>query len=208
VKKFCPVCNIEKDQSQFQKQKGGKNGLRALCTLCKRQARKNYYQQNKEKELKLNKRWVNKNKEKVQRFRLDYRKRPKYKAYQKKYRTEHRKERAAYQSKLEKENISYRIASRLRHRLYTALKANKTSKSYSVMYLLGCDMNIFKEYLSDKFKEGMSWENYGAWHIDHIKPCALFDLTDIQEQKKCFHYSNLQPLWAEENLHKNTKIID
>ena len=50
--------------------------------------------------------------------------------------------------------------------------------------------------------EGMSWENHGDWHVDHIRPCCSYDLTIEEEQKKCFHYTNLQPLWAEENLSK------
>ena len=51
----------------------------------------------------------------------------------------------------------------------------------------------------------MSWDNYGDWHIDHIRPCCSFDLSKIEEQEKCFHYSNLQPLWAEENMTKGGK---
>ena len=56
-----------------------------------------------------------------------------------------------------------------------------------------------------KFVSGMSWENYGKWHIDHIKPCASFNLLEEDEQKKCFHYTNLQPLWAKDNLKKGGK---
>lgn len=51
----------------------------------------------------------------------------------------------------------------------------------------------------------MSWDNFGEWYIDHIKPCCSFDLTDIEQQKKCFHYTNLQPLWAIDNLKKSGK---
>jgi hypothetical protein len=58
------------------------------------------------------------------------------------------------------------------------------------------------------FTEGMSWDNYGEWHIDHILPCSSFDLADIEQQKICFNYKNLQPLWAEDNLRKGAKIID
>tara|TARA_R110000751_G_scaffold131998_3_gene234420 strand:- start:438 stop:656 length:219 start_codon:yes stop_codon:yes gene_type:complete len=68
-------------------------------------------------------------------------------------------------------------------------------------------------HLEDQFQDGMSWENYGrpngdyleGWHIDHIKPCALFNLEDASQQKECFHYTNLQPLWAEDNLSKGDK---
>jgi len=52
----------------------------------------------------------------------------------------------------------------------------------------------------------MSWNNHGEWHIDHIKPCTSFDLSKLSEQKKCFHYKNLQPLWAKDNLSKGAKI--
>lgn len=73
------------------------------------------------------------------------------------------------------------------------------------MELTGCELNVLKEFLESKFKQGMSWENHGEWHIDHIKPCCKFDLEDEEEQKKCFHYTNLQPLWAKENLSKGGK---
>ena len=52
----------------------------------------------------------------------------------------------------------------------------------------------------------MTWENHGKWHVDHIKPCCTFDFSKEEEQKKCFHYTNLQPLWAEENLVKAGKV--
>jgi len=70
------------------------------------------------------------------------------------------------------------------------------------MKLVGCSIDFLKQHLENKFKPGMSWKNYGKWHIDHIRPCASFDLRKPAEQKKCFHYSNLQPLWAKENLVK------
>lgn len=63
-----------------------------------------------------------------------------------------------------------------------------------------------KEYLKNwlklQFKEKMSFENYGTWHIDHIRPCSSFDLSLSEHQEACFHYTNLQPLWAKENLKK------
>ena len=70
------------------------------------------------------------------------------------------------------------------------------------------DRKGVKGFLEAKFKEGMTWENHGEWHIDHIKPCVSFNLLDENEQKKCFHYTNLQPLWASENLSKGCKYID
>jgi len=71
--------------------------------------------------------------------------------------------------------------------------------------LLGCTVEELRAHLEKQFKRGMSWSNYGRWHIDHIRPCASFDLTDPEQQRICFHYSNLQPLWAEENMRKGAK---
>jgi hypothetical protein len=72
---------------------------------------------------------------------------------------------------------------------------------------MGADIETVKKHLESLFKKGMSWENHGneGWHIDHIIPCAAFDLTDPKQQKKCFHYTNLQPLWAKDNLSKGDK---
>jgi hypothetical protein len=63
-------------------------------------------------------------------------------------------------------------------------------------------------YLESHFKTGMTWENHGkfGWHIDHIIPCASFDLTDLEQQKKCFHYTNFQPLWWRENILKSDNL--
>jgi len=73
------------------------------------------------------------------------------------------------------------------------------------MRLVGCSMEQLRKHLEEQFAAGMSWENYGKWHMDHIKPCASFDLSREAEQHKCFHYTNLQPLWAKDNLRKSAK---
>ena len=68
------------------------------------------------------------------------------------------------------------------------------------------DIKQLKQHLKKQFKKGMSWDNYGKWHIDHIKPCASFNLDDTEEQRRCFNFSNLQPLWVKDNLQKGSKI--
>jgi hypothetical protein len=78
-------------------------------------------------------------------------------------------------------------------------------KRCKTMELTGCSLEELTQYIESKFITGMSWENYGEWHIDHIRPCASFNLEDIEEQKKCFHWSNLQPLWAKDNLRKGSR---
>ena len=74
--------------------------------------------------------------------------------------------------------------------------------------MLGCSFEFLRNYIESKFLEGMTWENHGyyGWHIDHIIPCSSFDLSIKENQFKCFHYTNLQPLWAFENLSKGDKV--
>lgn len=77
------------------------------------------------------------------------------------------------------------------------------------MELIGCSIEHLKEHIEKQFVEGMNWENWSfyGWHIDHIRPIASFDLSDPAQVKECFHYSNLQPLWAKDNLSKGDKFI-
>ena len=80
------------------------------------------------------------------------------------------------------------------------------AKSNHTLEMIGCSAIELKDYIESKFQDGMSWENYGreGWHIDHIRPCASFDLSDPKQQEECFHYENLQPLWAKDNLSKGS----
>lgn len=142
-----------------------------------------YYSRNREKLLIDKKRYDNNpvNKEKR-------------KAYIREY---NRKQRLLNRSYKIKDNISRRIRGAIRHGY----------KNTNTLELLGCSIEELKIHLEKQFRDGMSWNNYGmyGWHIDHIKPCSAFDLTDLEQQKICFHYSNLQPLWAAENLSKGNK---
>ena len=92
------------------------------------------------------------------------------------------------------------IAHNLRIRLIHALKG--ASKSASATKLIGCTMDDCRQHLENQFEEGMTWDNHGEWHIDHRRPCASFDLVNEEEQIMCFHYTNLQPLWAADNISK------
>lgn len=98
-------------------------------------------------------------------------------------------------------NPNYKIAQRVRSRISNLMRG--TLKAACSSDLLGCSIEELKVHLASHFVGGMSFDNYGEWHIDHIKACATFDLTDLEQQKICFHYSNLQPLWALDNLKKN-----
>lgn len=100
----------------------------------------------------------------------------------------------------------FRITRCLRTRICAAVKRVGSAKSVKTATLIGCSVVGFKAYLEARFQKGMSWENYGEWHIDHIRPCASFDLMDPEQQAICFHYTNLQPLWAVDNLRKGAKV--
>lgn len=102
-------------------------------------------------------------------------------------------------------NPEYKIKRNLRRRINLALKDQGMIKDESLTQYLGCTIPELKKYLETKFLEGMNWDNYGKWHVDHITPCANFDLTIIENQKRCFQYTNLQPLWAKDNLAKGAK---
>lgn len=94
----------------------------------------------------------------------------------------------------------FKIVHLLRSRVDQALRGRVQSKH--TLELLGCGIADLKAHLEKQFQPGMTWENQGEWHIDHIRPCASFDLTNPAQQESCFNYTNLQPLWAEGNLKK------
>lgn len=114
------------------------------------------------------------------------------------------KERLRQYDKMKRaQDPSYRLACVLRCRVRAALSGR--SKSASASALLGCSIQSFKIYLESNFQNGMTWENYGEfWEIDHIIPCALFDLSIAEHQKRCFHFSNQQPLTVSDNRKKHT----
>lgn len=97
---------------------------------------------------------------------------------------------------------NYRIGNRLRSRLWHAVEQCGGAKSAKTMELVGCTIPELRQHLESLFTDGMSWENIGKWHIDHKMPCAMFDLSKPEEQRKCFLWSNLQPLWEKDNLSK------
>lgn len=101
-------------------------------------------------------------------------------------------------------SIEQKLRARLRQRLYRAL--NQGYKIGSAISNLGCSIEFLRIYLEHKFQNGMTWENYGEWHIDHIVPLSNFNLSNEDELLKACHYTNLQPLWAKDNLSKSNKF--
>jgi hypothetical protein len=99
-------------------------------------------------------------------------------------------------------DLNFKLATLLRGRLNKAIRGNQ--KTGSAVKDLGCSVAELKTYLESKFQPGMTWYNYGrdGWHIDHIKPLSRFDLSDTSQFLEACHYTNLQPLWAEDNISK------
>jgi len=94
------------------------------------------------------------------------------------------------------------ITGRLRGRVYSALLSQGVCRRTDVGKLIGCSIDFYKKYLALKWAKGMSWNNYGKWEVDHIRPCALFDLSREEDRLACFHYSNTRPLWKAENMRR------
>ena len=109
---------------------------------------------------------------------------------------------------LRKTDINYHLSEVLRSRLLSAIKrSNKLNynKVGSAVRDLGCSLEQLKTHLESRFSPGMTWDNHGEWHIDHIRPLSKFDLTDRKQLKEACHYSNLQPLWRHDNLSKSNR---
>ena len=95
---------------------------------------------------------------------------------------------------------AHMVACNLRRRLSRQMRAAVPRQS-----MCGCSTAVLRDYLEGLFSGGMCWENYGEWHIDHIRPCASYDLTDAEQVRECFHYTNLQPMWALDNIRKGAR---
>jgi len=110
----------------------------------------------------------------------------------------------AYERKRRAESIEYRLRHNLRRRIPNAIRQGV--KAGSAIRLLGCTIDYFKDYIAARFRPGMTWDNYGEWHLDHIKPLASFDLTDLDQMVIACYYTNMQPLWAADNMRKGARF--
>lgn len=222
--KTCRRCGVEKPVSDFNKL-GWKHGSkpRTECRACQSNRFKEFYNKNAEEQRARVRVYMSNNSEK----RAEYRKKnsERDKAYKKQYRKDHaeeikeysklvkvrRNESGYYNSYVKKKSatdIQFRLKRVLRSRLRCAIKDNL--KTGSAVRDLGCSVDFLKEYIEKQFKPGMTWENWGyrGWHLDHIKPLALFKLEDRNEFLTACHYTNLQPLWGLENILKSDTYVE
>lgn len=192
IKKKCYSCQKTKLPKHFYVSVHTKDGLSKKCIKCVALCGKNFRDKNPNYAAQYNKKYYQKN---MGRLRLSI------KQYVK---DNPEKIDIARRIRDKKNYPKLRFKKLLSDRLRKALKRGGASKTRRTHILIGCSIQELRDFLESKFTTGMSWENYGEWHIDHKKPCAAFDLSDENQQLQCFHYSNLQPLWAKDNRGKDS----
>lgn len=209
--KRCCSCKVEKDFSLFHKSRSNDDGYKPACKECRKIESTKRYAKHSESIKEYTQNYRNDNPKKNQEY---YQENQEYFINYREANLEHHRE----WRKINRKNINTRrkiyldnnpsakIAARCRSRVSEAIKQQSATKYKNCVDLLGCSFEELKTHLESQFTKGMTWENYGKWHIDHIKPCKSFNLTENSEQIKCFHFSNLQPLWAIDNIKKGCKI--
>ncbi len=179
-----------------------------------REKRKVRYSSNPDKIIKRSRAWVEANIEHAQ-------------EYQKRYRAKNKAKMAAYFSAHSKANrekinarnrintakrnatdLNFRLRKLLACRIQAAVRNQYGCKALRTMELIGCTVEHLRKHIETQFKPGMSWDNWAidGWHIDHIRPCASFDLKDPIQQAECFNFKNLQPLWWLDNIRKSDSL--
>ena len=208
--KRCRKCNIEKKIDLFGNDKKAKDGLKSACKSCTKQYQREYDAiyavKNKEAIIEKNRKFYIKNIEiiKVKQKEYAFNNKEKIKEYLKTNRVSINKWHAQYTKNKRKNNPLFKLSCNIRNLIAISLKNNGYTKKSKTNKYLGCTYEVFKEYLENKFTQGMTWENQGKWHLDHIYPVSL--AKDEQEIIKLNHYTNFQPLWAIDNIRKSNKI--
>jgi hypothetical protein len=179
----CTICGKSKPLTEFYTRF-------YRCKPCYKQSKA--YNKAKEKVTEYNKTWVQDNQEKITEYRSNFH--TKNPNYRKDY----------FKSRRSKDEM-FRIAQNLRNRLGNTIRAKNYTKQNGMTEILGLTWNELEIYLSSRFDNGMSWDNYGEWEIDHIVPLA--SASTIEEVEALCHYTNLQPLWKSENRTKSNKIV-
>lgn len=264
--KKCTKCNIEKELSDFSKNKSSKDGLRPSCKSCvkeyyksnadtikeynkehykanadkKNKQSKKYYKSNADKIKECKKKYHKANANKIKEYKKEYQKEnaDKIKEWQKEYRKANADKIKEYQKKYQKENADKINKCKKEYQKANADKINKhtkkrrktdplfkltgsirnlirgsfkrgiknLAKSKRTEEILGCSIPFFCNYIKGQFKKGMTLENHGEWHLDHIKPVSV--ATTEEEVIELNHYTNFQPLWAVDNLSKSNKLVE
>ena len=227
ITKICSKCKLEKTIGDFAKHPQTKDGLQCRCNQCRKIDRKKHYEANKKTIIDKSKNYREKNREKLTQYSKEYyninrenllnNKKEYYKKnskiiysklliYNEKNKTKVNQYKNTYQKKKKKISPLYKVKVLMRDRLNKFFKYSTINKNNSTIDIIGCTPKELKEFLEKKFVDGMNWENHGlyGWHIDHIIP--LSSAKSEEELIKLCHYTNLQPLWAKDNLKKYNNL--
>jgi hypothetical protein len=207
--KICCKCGIEKDISEFGKRKDRPIGYTSRCLEYRNKQNKEYYKNNHQKELDRGNKYKSENYENILKKNKKWREdNPKYQSnYSQNNREKINNRKRRYDKEKRISDPLYKLRKNSRTRLIEFLKTKNIRKNSKTFDIIGCSPNDLKEYIEKQFTEGMSWNNYGfyGWHIDHRIPLES-GKTEEEIYKLC-HFTNLQPMWWEENLKKGKKII-
>lgn len=191
--RVCACCLVEKPLEEFRKRKNRPYGRGYHCKLCSCHKTRVHYSENREDRVAYSRDYRKENPEKIKENRENWFARnpgyPVMRAMERYY-----------------SDPEFRIRVSLRSRLRTVLQAKGIRKRDGALRLLGCPVPYFVAHMESLFVPGMTWENHAnVWEMDHIKPCAKFDLTDPEQQKTCFHWTNFQPLFVCDNRNKRDR---
>jgi hypothetical protein len=209
--KTCVRCQETTPLSDYHRQSSKPDGYRSVCKHCRQSDSATYYNQNREivkqrwKDYRdthpdYNRQYYLSNSQYFTTYRNKHAGR--YKVWRKK----NRRHLAFYRKELKIRDPNFKVACSLRSYISTLIRNAGGNKTLKSVELLGCSIEQFRQHLEQQFVDGMGWDNYGEWHIDHIIPCSSFNLSILEEQKKCFHYTNTQPLWKIDNLRKGNRV--
>ena len=192
--KKCKKCSQEKPLTEFCNKKQEKDGKHRYCKTCLNGEFKTYYHKSGRKKSDYYKKYREEHKEYFNTYSNNH------------YHTKKELYREWERNRLRTDS-TFRVKKSIMAMLHFHLKKNNEYKNKHTIEYLGCSIDEYRKYLENKFTPEMSWENYGTyWEIDHIKPISSFNLNNPEELTKCFHYTNTQPLYWEDNLKKSNKI--
>ena len=214
MSKVCSKCKLAQPIELFGKLKSSSDGLRYDCKICRKEYReqnkdhitlklREYYSNNKSTQLIKNKEYRLLHADNIKRQRKEYRNREEIKAHIKHKQQEYlpiRKEKIKLRRQTD---LNFKISEVLRSKIHKFLKNQPTS----FIQLIECDLDFFKKWVEFRFEESMNWENFGSvWQLDHIIPLTAFDMGNDSNKRVCFHWTNFQPLFSNENRTKSNNI--
>ncbi len=194
--KKCSKCKIEKELSEFKRY--------SVCIDCNKILNKEYNDSRKEK---MREYYINNRELFIKKSRENYSKNKDYITIRnKKYQEENRENRNNYINNRKKSDNLFKLSISIRKLIWISINKMGYKKNSKTNLILGCSFEEFKIHIESQFKDGMSWENYGEWHLDHKTPVSW---AETEEQiYELNNYTNFQPLWAKDNLSKGNKWAD